>query len=167
MKIRPATVHETQVLSRLAVEAKAAWGYPRTQLRAWQNALTVTRNSIERLPTFVTEVGGENAGFYQLATSPSCWEFEHFWVRPRFMRQGIGRAMLFHAAALAKDAGLTELAIDSDPNAEGFYVACGARRVGVIPAPTEGDPSRVRPQLRLVIKQAKPGVQPTPASGRG
>ena len=166
MKIRSATVHEAQVLSQLAVEAKAAWGYPRTQLRAWQNALTVTRNSITRFPTFVADVRGENAGFYQLATSPSCWEFEHFWVRPRFMRQGIGRAMLFHAAALAKDAGLTELVIDSDPNAEAFYAACGAQRVGVIPAPTEGNPSRVRPQLRLVVTQAGSRKHPRPARGR-
>lgn len=147
--IRAAHVDEAQVLSQLAVEAKAKWGYAQQQLRAWKDALKVSPHSIQQFPTFIAELDGEIAGFYQLGTSVSPWELEHFWVKPSSMRQGVGRTMLSHAVALAAEAGLTELAIDADPNAEPFYVACGARRVGAVSAPTEGNPDRVRPQLRL------------------
>jgi hypothetical protein len=42
--------------------------------------------------------------------------------------------------------------IDSDPNAEPFYLACGAERTGAIPAPIAGQPARVRPQLVVRIR---------------
>ena len=45
--------------------------------------------------------------------------------------------------------GLREIVIDADPNAENFYVHCGATVTGVVPAPIEGQPGRTRPQLRL------------------
>jgi hypothetical protein len=45
--------------------------------------------------------------------------------------------------------GASGLLIDADPNAELFYIACGATRFGEIPAPITGQPDRVRPQLEL------------------
>jgi hypothetical protein len=48
-------------------------------------------------------------------------------------------------------AGGNALAIDADPNAEAFYLAKGARRIGEIAAPIEGHPDRVRPQMLLPI----------------
>jgi len=45
--------------------------------------------------------------------------------------------------------GQSELAIDSDPNASGFYEYCGARVVGAVAAPIVGNLERARPQLRL------------------
>ena len=43
------------------------------------------------------------------------------------------------------------LHIDADPHAERFYLACGALRVGAVPAPLEGEPQRVRPQMALAV----------------
>lgn len=62
---------------------------------------------------------------------------------------GIGSALLGDAAARAAATGAHVLAIDADPNAESFYLANGARRVGEIAAPIEGHPDRVRPQMLL------------------
>ena len=61
------------------------------------------------------------------------------------MRQGIGRALLRHAAVLVKGAGHTSLAIDSDPNAE------PALRFGSVPASLRDQPDRFRPQLQLAV----------------
>jgi len=41
--------------------------------------------------------------------------------------------------------------VDADPNAESFYLACGADRCGEVPAPIRGEPGRVRPQLAFVL----------------
>ena len=45
------------------------------------------------------------------------------------MGQGIGTALLDAAIAHCRSFGLSQLTIDSDPNAEPFYAARGARRV--------------------------------------
>ena len=158
MKIRTAIASEAPALSQLAVAAKAHWGYSQSQLRAWTSDLTLSPASIAHLPTFVAEIDGESgteiAGFYQLETLQLPWSLAHLWVKPQLMRRGIGRAMLMHAVARVADAGLTELCIDADPNAEPFYVAFGATRVAAMPAPIDDDPARMRPQLRLILHHA-------------
>jgi hypothetical protein len=47
------------------------------------------------------------------------------------MGQGIGRSLFLHAVDRAKHLGFKKLEIESDPNAEGFYLRMGARRVGL------------------------------------
>lgn len=54
---------------------------------------------------------------------------EHLWVLPTSMGQGIGRALLEHAAAHARSLGCTHISIESDPNACQFYQHCGAELV--------------------------------------
>ena len=85
------------------------------------------------------------------ATKPQTWELTHLWVVPSMMRQGIGRALLAHAMLSAREGGASTIAIDADPNAEPFYLACRARREGVVAAPIIGNPARVRPQLSLPV----------------
>ena len=70
-------------------------------------------------------------------------------VLPDWMGLGIGWALLSRAQTVATGGGGTELAIGADPNALDLYLAGGARVVGCVPTPIEGEPGRVRPQLRL------------------
>ena len=70
------------------------------------------------------------------------------------MGQGIGRQLLRKAMSTASSAGQRRIHIDADPNALGFYLACGARQVATVPAPTSIAPGRVRPQLELVVGEA-------------
>jgi molybdenum cofactor cytidylyltransferase len=66
------------------------------------------------------------------------------------MHRGIGRALLAHALATAARGGAAEVIVDADPNAESFYLECGAIRRGEVAAPIAGQPNRVRPQLAFV-----------------
>jgi len=152
MQIRSAHEHEASILSLLAMESKAHWRYSAAQLARWREDLTVSRDTISSFPVHVAELEGRIAGFYVLDPTPSHWSLEHFWVSPASMHRGVGRTLLNHAAGLAADGGAAAIAIDADPNAEPFYRACGARRVGSIPAPIEGDPARRRPQLLLPVR---------------
>ncbi len=52
-----------------------------------------------------------------------------------------------HALETANRSGAPEVTVDADPNAESFYIECGAVRRGEQPAPIAGQPERVRPQL--------------------
>ena len=145
--IRPAVETEAQLLSALAMRAKVHWGYSAEVLEGWRAELAVSPQNIRAKPTFVAMVRIEVAGFYSLSPLGRSCELDHLWVLPRFMHLGIGRALLSHALETAARGGATEVTVDADPNAEPFYLECGAVRRGVVPAPLPGQPQRARPQL--------------------
>jgi ribosomal protein S18 acetylase RimI-like enzyme len=158
MNIRPAVEAEAQLLSGLAMRAKAHWGYADEALDNWRHELAVSAADIREKPTFVAMVEGAVAGFYSLRPARSSWELDNLWVVPELMRHGIGRALLDHALETAARGGATEVAVDADPNAEAFYLACGAVRRGEVPAPIRGQRERVRPQLAFLQPGDAPGM---------
>jgi len=147
MSIRPAQGDEAQALFALALKAKAYWGYPADTIELWKPDLAVSTRTIASRPTFVAVLADEIVGFYSLSPSDQCWKLEHLWVLPQFMGRGIGSALVAHALETAARGGASSVSVDADPNAESFYLACGADRYGEVPAPIPGEPERVRPQL--------------------
>ncbi len=147
MKIRPAQGHEAEALTAIALKAKAYWGYPADTLESWKLELTVSTQTVASRPTFVAVIRDEIVGFYSLSPSHDAWKLEDLWVLPRFMERGIGQALVAHALETAARGGASSVTVDADPNAESFYLACGANRCGEVPAPIRGEPGRVRPQL--------------------
>ena len=155
MEIRGALPGEHEALSRIAFASKAHWGYSIDQIQLWKNELVFTHAAISRLPTFVAEEqAGVPVGVVQINPTVEPWEVQALWVLPSAVRRGVGRALLRRALQVARTAGVRELAVDADPNAEGFYLSCGARRVGEREAPIAGQPFRVRPQLILATRDA-------------
>lgn len=149
MNHRRAVAADIPALNAIALAAKAHWGYTDEQLRVWRSDLEVQPDSLESRPVFVAEVDGQVAGFVQVATNVQPWEVCAMWVLPSHMGRGLGRSLLARACHFAAAAGQRELSIDSEPNAEGFYRACGAWVVGHVAAPVPGRPQRKRPQLIL------------------
>ena len=149
MKIRRALKSEARLLSDLALKSKAHWGYPADVLERWRTELTISPREISAHPTFVATIGEEVAGFYSLLPSAGPWDMKHFWVSPEYMNRGVGRSLLAHAVATARARGASKVDIDADPNAEGFYVRCGALRTGEVSAPIPGQPARVRPLFAI------------------
>lgn len=149
MNLRVGGPEDIQALNAIAFAAKAHWGYSPEQLQAWRADLTISPESLIACPVCVAEEGGQPVGFVQVATNRQPWELEALWVHPGHMGRGIGKALLAWAKDFAASGGQQELAIDADPNAEGFYTACGAILVGSVAAPIDGNPRRIRPQLRV------------------
>jgi len=149
LKIRQALASEAQVLSALVLDAKAHWGYAAAAIDAWRDELRIRDVDLVARPAFVASLDGEVAGFYSLAPSAHAWELDNLWVAPRFMRRGVGRTLVDHALETAFRGGASSVTVDADPNAESFYLSCGAARCGEVPAPIAGQPDRVRPQLRF------------------
>ncbi|MGE0313367.1 MAG: GNAT family N-acetyltransferase [Lautropia sp.] len=151
IRIRRAVPQERERLATIAYAAKARWGYARETLDAWLPELSPSARSLVRQPSFVAEVASDVAGWCQIDLESHPIELAHFWVHPDFQRRGVGRALLEAVLAHLRPLDVTSLAIDADPNAEGFYLAAGAIRQGSRRAPIPGDPARVRPQLLLSI----------------
>ena len=152
MRIRRARETEATVLSELALSAKQVWGYSLVDIERWRSQLIISAEDITSKPTFIAEAENVVVGFYLLVPAARAWELDHLWVSPQYIRRGVGRALLAHASDTARISGASSITIDADPNAESFYVACGAIRQGVIAAPIAGYPDRIRPQLVLNIE---------------
>ena len=137
------------MLSSIAMEAKAYWSYSTPQLAAWKDGLTISAGTIASRPTYVAEIAAQIVGFFVLVPASDRWVLDHLWVHPGSMRKGVGRALLARARSVAAAGGAVDIAIDADPYATRFYLACGAVRAGTVAAPIDGAPERVRPQLLL------------------
>jgi GNAT superfamily N-acetyltransferase len=157
--LRAATTGDLDALNRIAFEAKAHWGYGAALMDAWRAELGTTADAIAARPTCVAELDGRPVAWAQVDADGTPWRLEALWVSPSHLRRGLGRALLGWARERAALAGQRALAIDADPNAAGFYLACGARPEGAVPAPIDGQPGRMRPQLVL------PTAWPTDRSG--
>ena len=109
----------------------------------------MTDDDLQKMIVRVATIGGEVAGFYSLAPSAGSWSLEGFWVLPELMQRGVGHALLRDALETAFGGNAVVVAVDADPNAERFYLRCGAVRVGEMTAPIPGDADRIRPQLEF------------------
>lgn len=148
MEIRRASPGDAERLTGIAHAAKRHWGYSEDLMRLWRAELTVTPDFVADHPTYAAVEGADIVGFYALSAAADVFEVEHFWVAPGHMRRGIGAMLFRHAVDVVRSLRGTTLEIASDPNAEGFYVRMGARRVGQVDASPAG---RVLPFLVLDV----------------
>lgn len=150
MRFRPAVLSDIPHLGSLALAAKGHWGYSARQLEKWRENLTPREAWVDARPFIVAENDAGTIGFYTLeAADNGAWALDNLWIHPERIGQGFGRALFAHAVDTARKRGATILTIDAEPHAEGFDMAQGARRTKAVPAPIEGEPERVRPQLEL------------------
>lgn len=139
-QIRPARPCEAALLTRLAMSSKAHWGYDEAFLRTCRDELTVGRDDIERHTVAVLEDCGVVRGFYVLRSgdsaggsgTPRRGVLEFLYVDPVAIGAGHGRRLWRDMVVSARQRGYKEVVIHSDPHAEGFYRAMGARRVGEV-----------------------------------
>ncbi|MFI9361632.1 GNAT family N-acetyltransferase [Kitasatospora sp. NPDC053057] len=149
MHIRPAHPDEAGLLTGIALRAKAYWGYDEVFIVACREELTLDAAAVERASTVVAEDGGRVLGFAALTGAPPSGELAMLFVEPDRIGRGIGRALFEHVREQARAAGLRRLTIDSDPNAEPFYLAMGAIRIGS--TPSGSIPGRELPLLELEL----------------
>lgn len=140
------------VLTEIAFAAKRHWGYPEGWIEIWSPILTVSPEFIEKNNTYIVYVDGKPAGFYAISLDDKKANLEHLWVRPKYMGQGIGRALFKHALTQCRKIGVAILEIESDPNAQGFYERMGAKNVGQTAGEVDGQ-VRILPVLEIKLTQ--------------
>ena len=147
MHIRPARVDEAAALTELAMRSKAHWGYDEAFMAACRDELTILPEHVPGVD--VAELDdGTVVGMVRLGDS----SIEDLFVEPDAIGTGVGKALMHHVARRAASEGMTRLAIDADPNAEPFYLAMGAVRVGE--SPSGSIPGRMLPKLDLTVSRA-------------
>lgn len=160
--IRAARPEEAGELSDLALRSKGYWGYDKAFLESCREELTIPPEKVtvkrtyaavatpEREDADALAVGsGRILGFGTLEGEPPAGELGMLFVDPDFIGRGVGSALFSHLAATATELGFHRLTIASDPNAEPFYLARGAVRIGGVPSPAA--PGRTLPLLALAL----------------
>ena len=149
--IRPALPTEAAQLTMLALQSKAYWGYDEAFMTACRAELTITSERIATQPTYVLEEQDRIYGFYMLDRDRApLVELDFLFVAPEAIGRGYGRQLVDHAVATALSFGDETLLIQSDPNAEGFYQACGAKLVNYTPSASIS--GRMLPTLTLALR---------------
>jgi GNAT superfamily N-acetyltransferase len=171
--IRAARPDEAAELSALAQRSKAHWGYDQSFLDASREELTIAPEKVTAKRTYVAvSVAVSNAGLDEAAATigpvgapgpgpgrilgfgtvegdPPAGELGMLFVDPDVIGRGVGGALFSHLSATATELGFHRLTIAADPNAEPFYLARGAVRIGAVPSGSL--PGRVLPLLSLAL----------------
>jgi GNAT superfamily N-acetyltransferase len=150
LELRRAAATDSAALTQLARAAKASWDYPAEWLAAWEPELELTADYIRDHNVMVAEIAGAAVGVIGTGVGPHGPEIGHLWVAPDTQGAGVGRTLLEHAIAFARQQGWSALRIESDPFARPFYEHFGARYVGDLAAPVCGTP-RTLPILSLPV----------------
>lgn len=151
VELAPAVVSDAARLSHIARAAKAHWGYPDAWLQQWAAQFEITAEFLEQHWACVARVGETPIGFVAIDQTFVPPEIVHLWLLPQYHGAGIGRRLVEAAIDEARRRGIRTLAVESDPNAETFYLACGAARAGAVPAPMDGASHRVLPRLAFNV----------------
>jgi GNAT superfamily N-acetyltransferase len=150
--IRRARPDEAERLTDLAMRSKAHWGYSDAFMMACRAELAVTPARIAREILFVYDAGDGPEGTCELSIDGDEAEVGLMFVAPASMGKGIGAALWRHMEAEAIRHGVRRLTIASDPGAEGFYRAMGARTIGRVPS--ESIPGRTLPHMEKILGRA-------------
>jgi GNAT superfamily N-acetyltransferase len=152
--IRRARADDAPALERLAVASKRHWGYDAAFMERVRPALVPPREYLGNDLVFVAETSdGAAVGFYGFKRREGEVFLEDMWVEPGRIGTGLGRMLWNHAVETARSAGYRSFEIESDPNAEPFYLHCGAQRAGEMISPATG---RVVPLLRFELGEPRP-----------
>jgi GNAT superfamily N-acetyltransferase len=158
--IRAAHPDESAELGRLAMRSKAHWGYDEEFLNACREELLIPVDQIVARRTQVAvsddadeASGGSGSGrllgFGTIEGEPPAGELGMLFVDPEFIGGGVGGALFSRLTAMAGELGFRRLTIAADPNAEPFYLAKGAVRIGSVPSGSL--PGRSLPLLALAL----------------
>jgi GNAT superfamily N-acetyltransferase len=125
-------------------------------MERWGEILTIAPQFVRDSDVYAAVSGGEPFAFYALTQTGRKLELEHMWVSPGWIGSGVGRLLFEHAMGIAASREAHSVEIEADPNAEGFYLRMGARRVGENAYEIEGH-RRVLPLM--VMELSKPAEE--------
>ena len=149
LSIRDAVPADLPAIAALALRSKGHWGYDPAVLEDMREELSWDAEDLARMRFRVGETT-EFVGFSAVdRIDPTHAELEALFVDPTWIGTGAGRLLMTDAIEVARELGARVLVIQSDPFAEGFYLAAGAVRVGE--RPSASIPGRILPLLEVEL----------------
>ena len=131
--LRPAVPDEQPALEALQRRASLANPGDRDAILAHPEAIAVPMEQIAAGDVFVAERNGTVLGFAAVLLRPDGdAELDALFVDSILWKKGVGRLLVDHGAAVAKQRGSRILHVVGNPHAAAFYGACGFRTTGTV-----------------------------------
>ena len=130
--IRTGDPDEGAQLREIALQAKRHWGHDQAALARWIAMGDFSPALFHEKRVLVAEAAGDAVAWSSVITAARAGDvawLDDLWVRPAWMRQGIGTRLFHDSAALARRDGATRMEWEAEPMALGFYERMGGRIV--------------------------------------
>lgn len=150
ISIQKVDSQRTDELTRIALAAKAYWGYPERWMEIWRPQLTFTPEYFEESESWMATVEGKPVGFYTRRDKNGTAWIEDLWVQPEYIGKGFGKALFLHAVEHARERGYKALQLEADPHAVGFYEKMGMHKIGERHTSVDSQP-RVLPIMEMDV----------------
>lgn len=152
ISIRRIDPGEADTLTRIALAAKAYWGYPERWMEIWRPQLTFTPEYFAINENWTAVVEATPIGFYTLEEQHGNAWLENLWVLPEYIGKAVGKALFLHAAELSRQRGCRILQLEADPNAVGFYERMGMHKIRERHSEVDSQP-RVLPIMEMRLEK--------------
>lgn len=150
--LRPAEIDDIDAMTDVSIRSKQSNGYDDAFMDACRDELTITAARLCQGEYWVAVDGTEIIGCASLSPDEGhrSGMVHSFFIDPDYQGRGIGRLIWDQLLRRAHAYAMTEVRLDSDPNAVPFYEAMGFRVVG--DAPLGSIPDRPLPHMTLKVR---------------
>ena len=130
MKIERANIDDNEILSEITKKSKAFWGYSEEQIIEWNDNLTISKNYIESNATFKLLDENRVIGYYSYIIEKPGVKLDNLFVLPEYIGKGFGKYLVNDFLTRMRNQKIKKIILDSDPNAEEFYLKIGFKKIG-------------------------------------
>ena len=133
MTIKKAIPNDHKILTEITKKSKEYWGYSEEQIEIWSEFLTVTKEYIETKSVCNLVIDDEIIGYYSFFhESENSIKLDNLFVLPDFIGKGFGKILMNDFLDRIKNSDIQKVILNSEPNAEDFYLKFGFVKVGQI-----------------------------------
>lgn len=132
ISIRPAKQEEAEILTDIAANSEAYWGYDEEYMQNFRSIYKVTDEFIRDNTVCVIEENSLIVGFYGVITDKCEALLEYFYITPECIGKGYGKAMWKHLIYTMEKKIMNKINLVTSPQAKDFYIKMGAQLIGEI-----------------------------------
>jgi len=149
--IRRAKTCESEILSHIAVESEAYWGYDSDYMERFKSLYKITKEFISENLTFVIQYDNNIIGFYGILINGKEFSLEYFFIEPKSIGKGYGKLLWNHMIHECENLNINKFVIVTSPQAKDFYMKMGALPFGEVASLLKK--GRIIPRLIYTIEK--------------
>lgn len=131
MEIKKASIGDNEILTKITKKSKAYWGYSEEQILKWNDNLTISKDYIENNSVFKLINGNEIVGYYSfIIKEQNDVLLDNLFILPEYIGKGFGKYLMNDFLNRMKNEKFEKITLDSEPNAEEFYLKFGFKKIG-------------------------------------
>jgi GNAT superfamily N-acetyltransferase len=151
MEIIKAEIADSEILTVITKKSKAYWGFSEDILKEWEHLLTITKDYIEKNKVYKLVQNDQFIGYYSyFSTDENTIKLDNIFILPEFIGKGFGKILMNDFLKNIKQLGINKITLDSEPNAEKFYLTFGFETIGQIESSIK---DRYLPIMELQIEK--------------